>query len=122
MKWLAPSVAILGLACLVPHAQAQDNLDRRIRQNQARLDSIRDQRSSLEGELRRLRGRTPSSTEILCILHETSPEYFRNKLDPFLIREERDLLTAAGPLAHQAAIAYDHVVERLTRRWAELHT
>ncbi len=73
MKWLAPSVAILGLACLASHAQAQDNLDRRIRQNQARLDSIRDQRSSLEGELRRLRGRTRNiNTEISNIERQRS--------------------------------------------------
>ncbi len=47
---------LLTLACAAP-ALAQGNLDREIRANQSRLDSIRSQRSQLQNELQRLRGR-----------------------------------------------------------------
>ncbi len=53
-------VAIAAWCCLTfNHSElsAQENIDRRIRANRARLDSIRQERESLENELDRLRGR-----------------------------------------------------------------
>ena len=50
---------VAGFLLLTPprDLQAQQNIDRRIRDNRARLDSIRRERESLENELDRLRGR-----------------------------------------------------------------
>ncbi len=54
-------------------AHAQGGLDRRIRQNQARLDSIRGERQSLQDELQLLRGRARNlSSEIRNIERQKS--------------------------------------------------
>ena len=66
-------------------------------------------------------GRTPSSDEILGILHEATHEPFHDGLEPFLVDGERGMISLTENFAHQRAIAYDHVVERLTWLWAELN-
>ena len=56
-------LALVGVLLLAPDvALSQADLDRRIRDNQLRLDSIRREREALQDELENLRGRARDIT------------------------------------------------------------
>jgi septal ring factor EnvC (AmiA/AmiB activator) len=118
-------VAIVAGACLlVPpeNAGAQQNIDRQIRDNRARLDSIRRERESLENELDRLRGRARDLTsEIRNIERQRDvTERVVNELDRQMasMTSQLDTVTMDLMLA-QDALAETHAV--LERRLTEIY-
>ena len=113
--------AVLGGA--LP-ARAQNPLDRQIRENQARLDSLRQERRTLEEELARLRGRERNlATEISNLdrqKHATSR--LVNELDrqlgdlgTQLDSVTLDLLLAQDALAEKRAVRERRIVELYKR-------
>lgn len=117
--WHAGLAAALLLA-LPTQLHAQRNLEQEIRANQARLDSIRQQRSRLEGQLTSLRGRMRNiSSEIDNLERQkTATGRIVNELD----RQMRilgmqldtvttDLLLARDELADKRAIERRRIVE-----------
>ena len=69
------SIAIVAVTCLLSlpvEAHAQQNIDRRIRDNRTRLDSIRRERESLEDELDRLRGRAHATSPAKSVTSNSS--------------------------------------------------
>jgi septal ring factor EnvC (AmiA/AmiB activator) len=113
--------AVLGAA--LP-ARAQNPVDRQIRESQARLDSIRNERRTLEEELARLRGRERNlSTEISNLdrqKHATSR--LVNELDRQLGQlgtqldsVTLDLILAQDALAEKRAVRERRIVELYKR-------
>lgn len=76
-------IALGLLLCAAPAAAQRRNVDLQIREHQERLDSIRQERASLESELRRLRGRARDiNTEIANLGRQrTSTRRLINELD-----------------------------------------
>jgi septal ring factor EnvC (AmiA/AmiB activator) len=111
--------AVLLLVVVTPPAVAQ-SLDRQIRENQDRLDSIRQERENLERELSRLRGRERNlSTEITNIDRQKSATTrLVNELDrqlgtlgTQLDSVSLDLLIAQDALAEKRAVRERRIVE-----------
>ncbi len=109
--------ALCAWAAPVP-ALAQ-NLDRQIRQNQSRLDSIRDQRKNLESELTRLRGRVHNiSAELENIENQkTITGRIVNELDRQMASMSAqldtitvDLMLAQDALAEKRAVLQQRLV------------
>ena len=109
--------AVLGGA--LP-AGAQNPLDRQIRENQARLDSIRQERRNLEQELSRLRGRERNlATEIGNLdRQKQATSRLVNELDrqlgdhgTQLDSVTLDLLLAQDALAEKRAVREQRIVE-----------
>jgi hypothetical protein len=61
------------------------------------------------------------SEQIIAALHAKTSKGFESSLDSLLTDEERELTSLTRALAHQRALAYDRIVERLTLRWGELN-
>lgn len=117
------SVAIVAASCLLSlpaDTRAQQNIDRRIRNNRSRLDSIRRERESLESELDRLRGRARDITgEIRNIERQRDvTTSIVNELDRQMasMTSQLDTVTMDLMLA-QDALAETHAVleRRLTK-------
>jgi septal ring factor EnvC (AmiA/AmiB activator) len=116
----AGALALLWLAVCSASISAQTTVDRQIRQNQARLDSIRQERASLESELNRLRGRLRNISSELSNLErqKTATNRIVNELDrqmsslgSQLDTITLDLLLAQDALAEKRAIRERRVVE-----------
>jgi septal ring factor EnvC (AmiA/AmiB activator) len=109
---------VAGSLLLVPPKQteAQQNLDRRIRDNRARLDSIRRERESLENELERLRSRARDLTsEIRNIERQRDvTERVVNELDRQMasMTSQLDTVTMDLMLAQDALAETNAVLER----------
>lgn len=114
--------ALIAVALLVPLAGAagQGTLERQIRENQDRLDSIRLERSQLERELGRLRGRERNlSTELVNLDRQKSAtarlvnELDRqlSELDTQLDSVTFELLLAEDALAEKRAVRERRIVE-----------
>jgi septal ring factor EnvC (AmiA/AmiB activator) len=113
--------AVLGAA--LP-ARAQNPVDRQIRENQARLDSIRNERRTLEEELARLRGRERNlATEISNLDRQKSAtSRLVNELDRQLGQlgtqldsVTLDLILAQDALAEKRAVRERRIVELYKR-------
>jgi septal ring factor EnvC (AmiA/AmiB activator) len=115
------AMLLAGLLADTSPAGAQD-LDRRIRANQARLDSIRREREQLESELNRLRGRARDiSSEISLIERQkTITSRVVNELDRQMaaMTSQLDTITMDLMLA-QDALAETNAV--LQRRLAQIY-
>jgi septal ring factor EnvC (AmiA/AmiB activator) len=112
-------IAIVAAVCLLPPAgrvHAQQNLDARIRENRARLDSIRRERETLENELDRLRGRARDLTsEIRNIERQRDvTERVVNELDRQMasMTSQLDTVTMDLMLAQDALAETNAVLER----------
>jgi septal ring factor EnvC (AmiA/AmiB activator) len=119
------SIAIVALTCLLSlpvEAHAQQNIDRRIRDNRVRLDSIRQERESLEDELDRLRGRARDIAGEIRNIEQQRDVTARvvNELDRqmFSMTSQLDTVTMDLMLA-QDALAETHSV--LERRLIEIY-
>ena len=113
------SIAIVAVSCLlsVPtDARAQQNIDRRIRDNRARLDSIRRERESLENELDRLRGRARDIAGEIRNIEQQRDVTARvvNELDRQMasMTSQLDTVTMDLMLAQDALAETDAVLER----------
>lgn len=113
------AVLLLTLLPLVP-ARAQGNLEREIESNQARLDSIRQERSRLQSQLTNLRGRMRNiSSEIDNIERQKlATNRLVNELDrqmstlgAQLDTVTIDLLLAQDELAEKRAVEQRRIVE-----------
>ncbi len=115
--------ALLTVALLAPLvAAAQNPLDRQIRENQARLDSIRRERGQLEGELTRLRGRERNlSTELVNLdRQKNATSRLVNELD----RQLSELGTQLDSITLELLVAQDALAEKRAvreRRIVELY-
>jgi septal ring factor EnvC (AmiA/AmiB activator) len=118
--------ALLTVALLAPlaAAAAQNPLDRQIRENQARLDSIRRERGQLEDEYNRLRGRERNlSTELVNLdRQKNATSRLVNELDRQLsgLGTQLDsitleLLVAEDALAEKRAVRERRIVELYKR-------
>ncbi len=119
------SIAIVAVTCLLSlpvEAHAQQNIDRRIRDNRTRLDSIRRERESLEDELDRLRGRARDIAGEIRNIEQQRDVTARvvNELDRqmFSMTSQLDTVTMDLMLA-QDALAETHAV--LERRLIEIY-
>jgi septal ring factor EnvC (AmiA/AmiB activator) len=119
------SIAVVAgtlLLVLPQDTHAQENIDRRIRDNRARLDSIRRERESLENELDRLRDRARDlASEIRNIERQRDvTERVVNELDRQMasMTSQLDTVTMDLMLA-QDALAETHAV--LERRLTEIY-
>lgn len=113
------SVAIVAVTCLLSlpvEARAQQNIDRRIRDNRARLDSIRRERESLEDELDRLRGRARDIAGEIRNIEQQRDVTARvvNELDRqmFSMTSQLDTVTLDLMLAQDALAETRSVLER----------
>jgi septal ring factor EnvC (AmiA/AmiB activator) len=113
------SVAIVAGSCLLglpAHTQAQQNIDVRIRDNRARLDSIRQERESLENELDRLRGRARDIAGEIRNIEQQRDVTARvvNELDRQMssMTSELDTVTMDLMLAQDALAETGAVLER----------
>jgi len=113
--------AVFVLSCLVVAlSQAgvaqRRNIDRQIRENQSRLDSIRAERDSLAAERQRLLGRARSISEEIRNLNrqQTSTRGIVNELDRQLgsLNSELDTLTLELILVEDAMAEKQAVLER----------
>jgi murein hydrolase activator len=122
-------LAVVALVAPLAGAAAQNPLDRQIRENQARLDSIRRERGMLEQELTRLRGRERNlSTELVNLdRQKNATSRLVNELDRQLseLGTQLDsitleLLVAEDALAEKRAIRQRRIVELYKRgpMWA----
>ena len=115
-------VAAMWLVASPDDAFAQQNLDRRIRENRARLDSIRRERESLENELDRLRSRARDLTSEIRNIERQRDVTARvvNELDRQMasMTSQLDTVTMDLMLA-QDALAETHAV--LNRRLTEIY-
>jgi murein hydrolase activator len=122
-------LAVVALVAPLAGAAAQNPLDRQIRENQARLDSIRRERGVLEQELTRLRGRERNlSTELVNLdRQKNATSRLVNELDRQLseLGTQLDsitleLLVAEDALAEKRAIRQRRIVELYKRgpMWA----
>lgn len=106
--------ACLGVAA--DQAHAQGDLDRRIRDNQARLDSIRRERQDLEDELQALRGRARDITSEIRNIERQKNLTNRvvNELDRQMasMTSQLDTITMDLMLAQDALVEADAVLER----------
>jgi len=116
--------ALLTAALLAPlaAAAAQNPLDRQIRENQARLDSIRRERGQLEEELTRLRGRERNlSTELVNLdRQKNATSRLVNELD----RQISELGTQLDSITLELLVAQDALAEKRAvreRRIVELY-
>jgi septal ring factor EnvC (AmiA/AmiB activator) len=111
----------LLLAGVAAPAPAQD-LERQIRANQARLDSIRREREQLETELGRLRGRAHDITgELSNIERQKSAT---NRLVNELDRQIRSMGTSLDTVTIDLALTEDALAEKraiLHRRLADIY-
>lgn len=115
------AILLASVALAAPAARAQQNpIDRQIYENQARLDSIRRERASLQGDLQRLRGRERNITSELTNIERQKSATARlvNELDRqlALLDVERDsitidLLLAEDALAEKRAVRQRRIVE-----------
>ena len=116
-RWVLVAAFALALA---PTLAAQGDLNQQIRRNQARLDSIRRERDSLQQQLLQLRGRERNiSSEITNIerqrltttrlLNELDRQ--RTTLGAQLDTITVDLLVAQDALAEKRAIQHARIVE-----------
>ena len=112
-------VAAMAMAGTPARAPAQA-IDRQIRENQARLDSIRRERTDLQGQLDRLQGRARDITTELANLERQKAATSRlvNELDrqmatlgSQLDTITLDLLLAADALAEKRAVGERRLVE-----------
>lgn len=112
---------MLVLSGAVASAHAQD-LDRQIRANQARLDSIRREREQLEAELGRLRGRAHDiAGELSNIERQKSAT---NRLMNELDRQIRTLGASLDTATLELILAEDALAEKraiLQRRLADIY-
>ncbi|MDH4043327.1 MAG: peptidoglycan DD-metalloendopeptidase family protein [Gemmatimonadota bacterium] len=116
----AGAVVLVALVGSALPAGAQNPLDRQIRENQARLDSIRRERSNLEQELSQLRGRERNlATEITNLdRQKNATSRLVNELDrqigalgTQLDSITLDLLIAQDALAEKQAVRERRIVE-----------
>lgn len=125
----AGALMVAALCAPVAGAAAQNPLDRQIRENQARLDSIRRERGDLEQELTRLRGRERNlSTELVNLdRQKNATSRLVNELDRQLstLGTQLDsitleLLLAEDALAEKRAVRERRIVELYKRgpMWA----
>ncbi|MFQ5704577.1 MAG: murein hydrolase activator EnvC family protein [Gemmatimonadales bacterium] len=117
------SLGLLVLLCtLVTPLFAQVGLDRQIRENQARLDSIRRQRSDLEGELQRLRGRARDiTTEIRNIERQKN---LTNRVVNELDRQMAAMSTKLDTITMDLLLSQDALAETqavLERRLSDIY-
>lgn len=110
----------LSLALVPQSARAQTDLNRQIRQNQARLDSIRGERDGLESELAGLRGRLRDISSELVNLDRQKSATTRivNELDRQMSQLTSqldtvtlDLLLTGDALVEKRAIQQRRIVE-----------
>lgn len=114
-RWLGLLLAALAVA---PSARGQNPLDRQIRENQARLDSIRRERSDLENELTRLRGRERNLATELGNLERQKGATSRlvNELD----RQLAELGTQLDSITLELLVAEDALAEKRAVREARI--
>ena len=122
MRAAAGLYILLLLAAFAPAARAQQRPDvnRQIRDNQERLETIRQERASLEGELQRLRGRIHSISGELDNIEQQKGVTTRivNELDrqigsmnAQLDTVTLDLMLAQDALAETRAVLETRLVE-----------
>jgi septal ring factor EnvC (AmiA/AmiB activator) len=119
-SWLGLALAA-GFVVRPPAAAGQD-VDRQIRANQARLDSIRREREQLESELSRLRGRAHSlATELANVERQVqTTSRLVNELD----RQIGALGGSLDTVTLELALTEDALAEKraiLQRRVAEIY-
>jgi septal ring factor EnvC (AmiA/AmiB activator) len=111
---------VLALSLAVPRASPAQAIDRQIRENQARLDSIRNERTDLQTQLDRLRGRARDIRTELNNLERQRSATSRlvNELDrqmatlgTQLDTITLDLLLAEDELAEKRAVRERRIVE-----------
>ena len=117
----APLVAFLVLWCVAAPAWGQD-IERQIRANRARLDSIRDERERLETELSRLRGRAHDIAGELANIERQKNATSRlvNELD----RQIRGMGASLDTVTLELVLAEDALAEKraiLHRRLADIY-
>ncbi len=110
------ALAIVLLALPQNAAAQRRNIDRQIREQRSRLDSIRQEREDLEVQLRRLRGRARDiDTEIANLNRQrTSTSHIVNELDRQLgtLNSQTDTMTAELILVEDALAEKRAVLER----------
>lgn len=110
------ALAIVLLALPQDVAAQRRNIDRQIREQRSRLDSIRQERGDLEAQLRRLRGRARDiDTEIANLNRQrTSTNHIVNELDRQLgtLNSQTDTMTAELILVEDALAEKRAVLER----------
>ncbi len=110
------ALAIVLLALPQNVAAQRRNVDRQIREQRSRLDSIRQEREDLEVQLRRLRGRARDiDTEIANLNRQrTSTSHIVNELDRQLgtLNSQTDTMTAELILVEDALAEKRAVLER----------
>jgi septal ring factor EnvC (AmiA/AmiB activator) len=113
-------VCTLALLLLAPPLGAQAGVDQQIRRNQARLDSIRQERAEWENQLNRLRGRERSITSELTNIERqrlattrlmTELDRQRHELNAQLDTITTDLLVAEDALSEKRATQQARIVE-----------
>ncbi|MBI2073660.1 MAG: peptidoglycan DD-metalloendopeptidase family protein [Gemmatimonadetes bacterium] len=117
------TAALLLLLCLAVTAPAQaQDIDRQIRANRARLDSIRQEREQLEAELGRLRGRAHDiAGELFNIERQKSAT---NRLVNELDRQMRGMGASLDTVTLDLALTEDALAEKraiLHRRLADIY-
>ncbi len=119
----APLALLLaGLAIPAAGATAQSALERQIRDNQARLDSIRRERADAQAQLTRLRGRERDITVEIATLDRQALATTRlvNELD----RQMGTLATQVDSITFDLLLAQDALTEKRAvreRRIAEVY-
>jgi septal ring factor EnvC (AmiA/AmiB activator) len=116
----AAGVVFAAVLVLAPQVRAQTPIERQIRENQARLDSIRRERAEIQGELDRLRGRERTLASEISNLERQKSATTRlvNELDRQLATLNTqldsvtlDLLIAEDALAEKRAVRERRIVE-----------
>jgi peptidoglycan hydrolase CwlO-like protein len=113
-------ITLLGVGPTLP-AQAQD-IERQIRANRARLDSIRREREELENELGRLRGRAHDITGELSNIERQKNA--TNRLVNELDRQIRSMGASLDTVTIDLALTQDALAEKraiLHRRLADIY-
>ncbi|KPJ96291.1 MAG: hypothetical protein AMS18_01110 [Gemmatimonas sp. SG8_17] len=112
----AVPLLIVGMLTGTGQGYAQADLNQRIRDNQARLDSIRRERESLEEELTRLRGRARDITSEISLLErqKTLTSRVVNELDRQMaaMTNQLDTITMDLMLAQDALAETNSVLQR----------
>ena len=110
------ALAIVLLALPQNAAAQRRNIDRQIREQRSRLDSIRQEREDLEAQLQRLRGRARDiDTEIANLNRQrTSTSHIVNELDRQLgtLNSQTDTMTAELILVEDALAEKRAILER----------
>ena len=110
------------LTAAIDPTQAQGNLDRRIRQNQARLDSIRRARETLQDELESLRGRARDITSEINNIEQQ--KNLTNRVVNELDRQMASMTSQLDTITMDLMLAQDALVEAnavLERRLAQIY-